>query len=158
MKLPIRRRRYLVDREAQGALLLRAVRYWVTSVFCVGSFTVLGWLFVWPGIPAVVGQWEQLSPMLSVLGMGLAASALIMPIVLYDFLRMTNRFAGPVYRLERSMRDLAAGRPVTPVKLRDDDYWGHLADAYNQVLARQQELEERLASREESKEPATSLV
>lgn len=157
MHQPYRRRRYLVDQDAQGALLRRAARYWVNSILCIAGFTVLGWLFIWPGIPTVVGQWELLSPMLSVLAVGLVVSLLVMPLVLYDFLKLTNRFAGPVYRLERSLRDLAAGRQVKPVRLRDGDYCNGLADAFNLALERQRLLEERLAASQSTAEPDASV-
>ena len=50
--------------------------------------------------------------------------------------RVTNRFAGPIFRLRRSMRELADGEHVEPVHLRKGDYWQDVADQFNRVIQR----------------------
>jgi nitrogen fixation/metabolism regulation signal transduction histidine kinase len=61
------------------------------------------------------------------------AAVLILPAVLWDLMRMSNRFVGPIYRLRRSMRSLANGADVDPVFLRDGDYWFDFAEDFNRV-------------------------
>jgi hypothetical protein len=64
------------------------------------------------------------------------ASVLVLPIVMMDVLRLSNRFVGPVTRLRAGMKDLAAGRPVKPLNFRNDDYWRELAVDFNEAAAR----------------------
>lgn len=129
-----RRSKHFIDRHVQGALLFRAARYWVLSLTMVAGLTVLGWLFVWPGIPSVVADWGQLAPLGQVLGLGLVVTVLLLPVVLYDLSKLSNRFVGPIFRLRRSMNDLADGKPVKPIRFRDGDYWQDVAEAFNRVL------------------------
>lgn len=129
-----RRSKHFIDRAVQGALLFRAARYWVLSLSMVAGLTVLGWLFVWPGVPTVVSDWGQLAPLAEVLAVGFVVTVLMLPVVLYDLSKLSNRFVGPIYRLRRSLNDLADGKPVQPIKFRDGDYWQDVADAFNRVL------------------------
>ena len=58
---------------------------------------------------------------------------LLAPIIVYDLLRVTNRLAGPVFRLRRELGRLADGLPSEPVVLREDDYWSDVAESFNQL-------------------------
>jgi hypothetical protein len=68
-------------------------------------------------------------------GPALVASLLLLPLVLFDVIRFSNRFAGPLVRLRRAMRTLARGEQVLPIKFRDGDYWQDFADDFNAVAA-----------------------
>jgi hypothetical protein len=70
--------------------------------------------------------WAQFGP-------AAVASLLLLPLVVYDLLQVTNRFAGPIFRLRRSMRDLAQGIPVMPIRFRDGDFWQDFASDFNLV-------------------------
>jgi methyl-accepting chemotaxis protein len=52
---------------------------------------------------------------------------------------LSHRIAGPLYRLERHMEDVAAGKEPSDVKFRKGDMYLHLADACNKVMARMRE-------------------
>jgi hypothetical protein len=75
--------------------------------------------------------WVQFGP-------AAVASLLLLPLVVYDLLQVTNRFAGPIFRLRRSMRDLAQGMPVAPVRFRDGDFWQDFASDFNLVAEKAQ--------------------
>jgi hypothetical protein len=60
---------------------------------------------------------------------------LLAPIILYDLLRVTNRLAGPIFRLRRELGRLADGLPSEPLGLREDDYWSEVAESFNQLRA-----------------------
>ena len=55
-------------------------------------------------------------------------SLLLLPLVIFDMIRFSNRFVGPLLRLRRSMRQLARGQRVEPLKFRSNDLWQDLAD------------------------------
>ena len=130
------RKTYLIDREVQGGLLHKAAWYWLLSIALVGSFNVLGWIFVAPGVEALVQIREQLPSFFGVLFVAVISSLAVLPALLYDLARHTNRFAGPVSRLQRAMNDLADGKRVAPLSFRRDDYWNELADAFNRIAQR----------------------
>lgn len=66
----------------------------------------------------------------------LVASALLLPLVIMDVLRFTNRMIGPLLRVRRSMRALARGEYVEPIEFRGADYWKEIADEFNAVRQR----------------------
>jgi hypothetical protein len=109
-------------------------------MFCLlsGIPIVLSLFVDSPGAPSV-GQlllqtWRMFWPVFF-------ASALVLPLLLADVLRVSNRFAGPMYRLRNALRDLADGKAVTPVKFREGDFWCNMADEFNRVLERMKDLE-----------------
>lgn len=136
------RKRVYVDRDMQGGLVWMAARYWAISLSVVGMLTVVGWVFVAPGIAELVESPERLRALLSCLVVALVASAALLPIVLLDMVKFSHRFAGPIVRLRESMRRSAAGEHVAPIRFRDGDYWQDLADAFNAMQARIEQLEQ----------------
>jgi hypothetical protein len=127
-----KRRKLFVDRQVQGALLLRAAGYWLFCLLTV-SLMVLCWgVLTGPRAPASV----ILGRLLSTYTPALVASLVLLPMVLVDCNRFSNRFVGPLLRLRRNLRQLADGEQVRPIGFRDKDYWQDLADSFNGVLAR----------------------
>lgn len=128
------RKKYFVDYRVQGTLLLRIVLYWG---FCLLTISVM--LLCWRILtgPARVfythfdDMWFQFGP-------ALVASVLLLPLVLIDSLRLSNRFAGPAYRLRQSLRSLARGEHVHPIHFRDGDFWREMASDFNRIAARLQ--------------------
>jgi hypothetical protein len=89
-------------------------------------------------------------------GPALFASMLLLPVALIDMARMSNRFAGPILRLRRAMKDLADGREVQPIRFRDHDYWGDFAEDFNRVLARINDSAPAVASPAQTSEDSES--
>ena len=67
---------------------------------------------------------------------------LLGPVIVYDVLTLTNRFAGPVFRLRREMQRLVAGEETRAIGLRDGDYWTDVADLFNELRTEVLELRE----------------
>lgn len=130
------RKHLFVDRRVQGAIALRAARYWVLSLAVVGMLTATGWVYYSPGLAAIADSPEKLKSLLVGLVAALLVSGLLLPVVLYDLVRFTNRFAGPMVRLREAMQRAAAGESVEPIRFRDGDYWQEFADAFNAMQSR----------------------
>ena len=81
------------------------------------------------------------------------ASFLLLPLVIVDIIRFSNRFVGPLLRLRRSMRALARGEYVEPIEFRDNDFWYDFADEFNAVRARILQLSAEVESKKENEEP-----
>jgi len=55
-----------------------------------------------------------------------------------------HRIAGPVYRIEKTLFDMARGEDVRLVSLRKKDFFKSLAEALNRVITGQKEKDEKL--------------
>lgn len=136
-KTSFSRKRLFVDPEVQGQLILRVILYWVTCLITV-ALMVMCWRIVnGPARPF----YRHLDDMWFHLGPALVASLLLLPIVVVDVTRVSNRFVGPLLRLRRSLRNLAAGQQVEPIRFRHGDFWQSFADEFNALVTRVKELE-----------------
>ncbi len=75
---------------------------------------------------------------------------LLAPIITYDILRFTNRFAGPMFRLRREMQRLIDAESDQPIALRSDDHWPEMADLFNQIQAELIELRKLVPNKPKS--------
>lgn len=127
-----KRKRLLVDPQVQGAFLLRAIGYWLLCLLTVVLLMVFTSILAEPArlfFPESDGPWFRIGP-------AAICVVLLLPVVAYDFLRVSNRLVGPVLRLRRGMRALAAGEHVEPIKFRDGDFWREFADEFNALARR----------------------
>ncbi len=136
------RKRLFVDPNVQGTLIIRVILYWIVCLLTI-AMMLMCWRIVTGPARGVVWQvndvWYQFGP-------AFVASFLLLPMVIIDIIRVSNRFAGPMIRLRRAMRDVAEGRSTRPIRFRDDDFWQDFAGEFNAVLYRVQELEAQLAA------------
>ena len=128
------RRQLFVDAKIQGALVVRAILYWVVCLITI-TLMLLCWRILTG--PARV-FYRHFDDMWFYYGPPLMASFLLLPVVVVDLVRFSNRFVGPFLRLRRSMRALARGEHVEPIEFRRGDFWKEFADEFNAVAARVQ--------------------
>ena len=127
-----KRRQMFVDRRVQGTLIVHSIFYWA---FCLISVTLM--LLCWRIVTGPARMfYTHFDEMWFHYGAALVASTLLLPIVVLDIIRLSNRFAGPMARLRRSMHDLAQGEPVQAIHFRDDDFWSELAEDFNKIASR----------------------
>src|SRR5262245_61042047 len=86
-----RRRIYFIDAKVQGALMVRVVVYWVYCLFTISLLLI--WWNLFSGssrefMDVLADVYKRFAP-------AAAASILIVPLVVMDVLRFSNRFAGP---------------------------------------------------------------
>lgn len=123
---------FYIDREVQGALLVRAAFYWL---FCLLTITLM--LVCWNAYNGPPRRFVDLFLELYFrYGPAMIASVALLPVVMIDVVRTSNRFVGPVSRLRSALKDLADGRPVQPLNFRDNDHWRELAADFNRAVAR----------------------
>ena len=126
------RKRFFVDYRVQGALVVRVVLYWLTCLLTV-MLLLFGWRMATGPIRPLNSQLRELWTLFKPVAV---ASLLLLPVVIFDLLRVSNRFAGPMFRLRKSLRELAQGKPVAAVQFRQGDFWQELADDFNTVAAK----------------------
>jgi signal transduction histidine kinase len=129
------RKRFFVDPKVQGGLALRIALYWLV---CLLTITLM--LLCWRIITGPVRPfYTHLDDLWFFNGPAIVASLLLLPLVVVDIVRWSNRFAGPMLRLRRSMRALARGESVKPIEFRGNDFWQDFAGEFNALLKRVQE-------------------
>ncbi len=150
----ITRRQLWVDPDVQGLILRRVVLYWIACLLFVSiphaivlSFTDPSRIF----FQHVGDVWIQYWPIL-------LTATILLPFVLYDALRFSNRFAGPVYRLRRELKNYIQGESYKDIKFREGDYWPDLADCCNQIVRKAENSEDavnEIPKEEHAKEMVT---
>jgi len=131
-----KRRQMFVDRRVQGALILHSVMYWA---FCLTSVTLM--LLCWRIITGPARMfYTHFDEMWFLYGPALVASLLLLPIVVIDIVRLSNKFAGPMVRLRKAMHQLAQGERVASIHFRENDFWREAAEDFNTIASRLQKL------------------
>ncbi|MBU4270351.1 MAG: hypothetical protein KKA28_00560 [Planctomycetes bacterium] len=128
------RKHLFVDPKLQGPLIARVVFYWIVCLISITLMLLCWQVLSGPPRPFHVHLnkiWFQYGP-------ALVASLIMLPLVIIDIVRFSNRFVGPLLRLRRSMRELARGEQVEPIEFRETDFWQELADEFNAVMHRVQ--------------------
>lgn len=128
------RKQLMVDPRVQGALMFRTAFYWLACLSTI-MMMVLCWRIVTG--PARI-FYMHFDDMWFHFGPAIIAALLMLPLLIIDSLRMSNRFAGPLFRLRGQMRQVARGERVEPIRFRDGDFWHDMATEWNAVVARLQ--------------------
>ncbi len=128
-----RRLQKYVDTEVQSSLLLRLCVHW--SLFIVAN--VFAMLF-WAGFMET--PWESWDATWSLTWQRVAPFALmstvLAPVFIWDAVKLSNRFAGPVVRVRRVLAEYADGRDFKAVEFREGDFWKPLATDLNRAFTR----------------------
>lgn len=130
-----KRGRVYIDFPVQGALARRIVLHW--CVFFVLSLISLLALELFLGDPelSLAGHLEVLWGKYAFF---VILMVFILPTFVYDSMKLSNRFVGPVMRLRESIRNLAQGEKVGELKFRENDFWRELSDDFNVVAQHMQ--------------------
>lgn len=127
-----------VDRQVQGALVRRIVMHWFA--FIVVSLVSVTIMQVLVGDPNLTLS-EHFRDAWSRYALFGAVLVALLPAFLLDSLKLSNRFAGPIMRLRRALRQVADGETVDELKFRDGDFWREIATDFNRATARLQQPE-----------------
>jgi hypothetical protein len=136
------RQELLIDANVQGSLLCRMALY---SAGCGVYFIVILLFTESMGNPNEAIS-DTLLRCLEEALYWIPGLMLLLPVVAYDLLRVSNRFTGPMFRLKREMHRLVLGESVHRLSFRADDYWIEMADLFNSL---RDELLELRQSREQ---------
>lgn len=128
-----KRRMQFVDHQVQGMLIGRLLLHWTTFIFASVVATIG---IEWIGSQAnqsffeiMQSAWLRYAPFAFV-------AILLLPVFLWDIVRMSNRFAGPMFRLRRVLRQVADGETYTPLTFREGDFWQEIATELNRIAER----------------------
>jgi hypothetical protein len=132
---PSRSRSY-IDPSVQGALMRKLSFHWLLLIV-VNCVVFGGWVWLFERTDSSAS--DAMSTAFAKCMPFLVTSVALLPVFLFDTLRLTSRFAGPALRLRAALSDAANGLPVRPLKFRQDDFWQEMADSFNTVMERKNE-------------------
>ena len=127
-----KRRKKYVDRQVQGALVRRLAVHWFAFLVLA---IVLSFILQFLRNPST-SPYEHWTQLLRNNGGFLLMTICFTPVFLYDSIKLSHKFVGPVLRLGQSLRDLSDGNHVESMKLRPDDYWQEIIGDFNAILPR----------------------
>jgi len=136
-KIRSSRTRSYIDPGVQGALLRQLSFHWIVLI-AVNCAVFGAWSWLFERADASAG--DAMSTAFSNCLPFLITSAALLPVFLLDTLKLTSRFAGPALRLRAALSDAAHGLPVRPIQFRQDDFWQEMAESFNVLMERQNEL------------------
>ena len=127
---------------------MRVALYWVFASLAIALMLLCGRIMFGPARVFYThfdDMWFHHGP-------ALIAAFLLLPVVLVDVLKLSNRFVGPILRLRTGLRALAMGETVPPMKFRDGDFWQEFATEFNVVAAQINRLRDESAQETEQTE------
>lgn len=77
----------------------------------------------------LVIAWQRVFPFLLV-------SFALAPVFIWDAMKLSNRFTGPIVRLRRALAEIAEGHPPKSIEFRHGDFWKALASDFNRAFAK----------------------
>jgi hypothetical protein len=126
------RKKTFVDPKVQGALVRRLVLHWCAFIAVAGLVAFCLQVLSNPFTSVrehAQNVWWTHGPFLLVL-------VFMLPVFIVDTIKLSHRFAGPIYRMRQTIRSLAKGGAYTPMKFRDLDFWHGLAEDFNAMVER----------------------
>lgn len=125
------RQRVWIDRNVQGALVIRVILYWViAAIYLVGGMAC-SQFYSHPSWTAS----QHFSKLYGEIWPWAPTAILILPLVIFDVIRLSNWFVGPIYRLRQHLQLLINDSYCRGLAFRDDDYWRDLAQPINVLQA-----------------------
>jgi len=72
--------------------------------------------------------WQRILPFAMI-------SLVLAPAFIWDAMKLSNRFAGPIVRVRKFLAQIANGQSPNPVEFRSGDFWKSLAQDLNRAFA-----------------------
>ena len=126
-----KRRRYLVDRSTQWAIVRQSLLHWFYHSLLTVLFLLTLTVLFGGGVRPWGETWQALCPLaISVF----VSMLLLLPMFIRDSFKLSNRFAGPIYRIRTTLHDVNEGKPYRHIELRQGDFWQDLAQELNAAV------------------------
>ena len=127
-----KRKRLFVDTKVQGSLVRQLIIHW--SLACFLIFLYLFTLEAFSNGFSVsfqanlVALWQEYGLLALVL-------LVISPVFIYDAVKLSNRFVGPMISFRSALNKLATGQDPDLINFRQDDFWKELTKDFNSISA-----------------------
>lgn len=123
------RQRIWIDGRIQGILVGRIIIYWLSTVMFFGIGIAVtqycdhaDWTYA-----------EHLQAWLGKVAPWAPSVCLLLPLVIYDIVRTSHAFTGPIGRVRQQLAKLMQNPNCTPLVLRGDDYLHEITGPVNNL-------------------------
>ncbi|MEQ1827091.1 MAG: hypothetical protein ABL921_14145 [Pirellula sp.] len=129
--MSVRRNQKYVDREVQTSLLKRICAHWVLFMFANIVAITLWTRF----LETPLDPWSDTIRLASnrIIPFAMVSMALF-PVFVWDAIKLSNRFAGPIIRVRKVLAQIANGQIPKPIEFRNGDFWKSLAHDLNRAF------------------------
>ena len=124
------RKALLVDKKAQGTIIWRCTAHWFVFIAASGfiAFIVQVCMNPFAGLQANAGDaFRSFAPVLITL-------AAFLPVFVYDYLKLSHRIFGPVFRIRGMLKQLETSEHIEPLKVRENDTHAELVEDLNALV------------------------
>jgi hypothetical protein len=138
MNSQYKRTRLLVNRRVQGRVLLRVLYLWGLYHFVLWNVMFFFRFIQYCGERLTGGQARTFSDLFAEFFDNhyslLICAVIVLPYLVWDVLKLTHRFVGPLIQFQRCLTRMTNGEHVAEVKIRKHDFLGELQDSFNEFL------------------------
>lgn len=132
-----KRKRLFVDSKVQGSLVRQLIIHWALACFLIFLYMFTLEAFS-NGFSAtfqsnLIALWQEYGLLALVL-------LVISPVFIYDSVKLSNRFVGPMISFRAAQHKLANGEDPGEVNFRQDDFWKELTNDFNCIAAELKQL------------------
>lgn len=127
------RKKLFVDKRVQGVLIRQLVYHWLLAGLVMFLYLLIMQVFSSPDRLSLMGHLDAMWSKYSVL---LIAIVAVFPVFIYDSIKLSNRFAGPMVSFRNRLNKLARGEEVTALNFRKKDFWHDLSGDLNAIARR----------------------
>ncbi len=127
------RSKLFVDSAVQGALLRQLTVHWLLAALVMFLYVLIMQVFTSGERLPLSGH---LAAIWSKYAIVLVVALTVFPVFVFDALRLSNRFAGPMVSFRDSLERLSRGEPIRPVNFRTNDFWQEMTKNLNAVANR----------------------
>ncbi|MAI31831.1 MAG: hypothetical protein CBE00_04120 [Planctomycetaceae bacterium TMED240] len=121
----------IFDPEVQGSVIRKITMHWGIFFSC-NVLALLIWVRLFEQPDA---SWKQtFSDTVCRFLPFFVVTLVLIPAFIWDTLKLTSRFAGPILRLREALFEAGKGRPVPPLRFRDNDFWQEMASNFNLLM------------------------
>ena len=140
------RTKHFIDSNVQGALARRITIHWLVFMSVTSLVALILQVLANPFRPLS----EHMQDLWWAQGPFLLVMFFLLPVFIVDTIKLSHRFAGPIFSLRRTIRAVAQGEKPRKLKFRRRDFWHDLAEDYNAMLVRLGALEDETSEGSES--------
>lgn len=145
------RKRLFVDTKVQGSLIRQLIIHW--SLAC---FLIFLYLFTLQAFANgfSLGFQENVATLWNQYGLLALVMLVISPVFVYDSIKLSNRFVGPMISFRGALKKLANGETPDDITFRQNDFWKELTGDLNKISSELREL--RAAKQKDSESELAS--
>ena len=134
------RNRFLIDPKVQWSLIRRMSLHWSLTILALLAIGIGVQLIYAPGnqtfLQAIARSFGAQAPLLCLMFM-------LYPVFVWDIVKLSHRFSGPMLRLRGILNELAEGGRATPLRFRPNDFWQETAADFNRFYEEHIALKDR---------------